>query len=227
MSNLAPLPPVFSGAELGEPLLFKAAAWLVWGDVPDNLSLNMHPMAFAAWFGLLATALNLFPIGQFDGGHIAYAAFGPAVVLRHDRHHCRRARPVFLLVVVDRVDGARRGAALGSSAGGIRRPGTTTCRSIARACGWRWWRSSSSSSASRRRRSSRSISSGRSSRPSEDVQRVDVDDRLAPEVRAVLQRGDDGRAHRGASGRAGPSRRTAPGARRAAAPAARGPARAR
>jgi membrane-associated protease RseP (regulator of RpoE activity) len=76
MSNLAPLPPVFSGAELGEPLLFKAAAWIVWGDIPERLSLNMHPMAFAAWFGLLATALNLFPIGQFDGGHISYAAFG-------------------------------------------------------------------------------------------------------------------------------------------------------
>ena len=76
MSNLAPLPPVFSGAELGEPLLFKGAAWLVWGDIPESLSLNLHPMAFAAWFGLLATALNLFPIGQFDGGHISYAAFG-------------------------------------------------------------------------------------------------------------------------------------------------------
>jgi membrane-associated protease RseP (regulator of RpoE activity) len=76
MSNLAPLPPVFSGAELGEPLLFKVAAWLVWGDIPEPLSLNLHPMAFAAWFGLLATALNLFPIGQFDGGHISYAAFG-------------------------------------------------------------------------------------------------------------------------------------------------------
>lgn len=76
MSNLVPLPPVFSGAELGEPLLFKFAVWLTWGAIPENLSLNLHPMAFAAWFGLLATALNLFPIGQFDGGHVAYAAFG-------------------------------------------------------------------------------------------------------------------------------------------------------
>ena len=47
------------------------AAWLVFGDVADGFSINMHPMAFAAWFGLLATALNLFPIGQLDGGHIA------------------------------------------------------------------------------------------------------------------------------------------------------------
>ena len=76
MSNVAPLPPVFSGAELGEPLLFKFAEWVVWGDIPEHLSLNLHPMAFAAWFGLLATALNLFPLGQFDGGHISYAAFG-------------------------------------------------------------------------------------------------------------------------------------------------------
>jgi membrane-associated protease RseP (regulator of RpoE activity) len=63
--------------ELGEPLLFKFGSWLLWGTQPDGYSLNMHPMAFAAWFGLLATALNLFPIGQLDGGHISYAVLGP------------------------------------------------------------------------------------------------------------------------------------------------------
>jgi membrane-associated protease RseP (regulator of RpoE activity) len=62
--------------ELGEPLLFKFAAWLIWGQVADGYSINMHPMAFAAWFGLLATALNLFPIAQLDGGHISYAVLG-------------------------------------------------------------------------------------------------------------------------------------------------------
>jgi len=63
--------------ELGEPLMFKFASWLLWGTQPDGYSLNMHPMAFAAWFGMLATALNLFPIGQLDGGHISYSVLGP------------------------------------------------------------------------------------------------------------------------------------------------------
>ena len=43
-------------SELGEPLLFQFAAWAIWGPVADGYSLNLHPMAFAAWFGLLATA---------------------------------------------------------------------------------------------------------------------------------------------------------------------------
>jgi membrane-associated protease RseP (regulator of RpoE activity) len=48
----------------------------MWGSPPETVSINMHPMAFASWFGLLATALNLIPMGQFDGGHIAYATLG-------------------------------------------------------------------------------------------------------------------------------------------------------
>ena len=77
MSHVVKLPDTFTGFELGEPLLFKLASWLLWGSTPDGYSLNLHPIAFAAWFGLLATALNLFPIGQLDGGHISYAVFGP------------------------------------------------------------------------------------------------------------------------------------------------------
>jgi membrane-associated protease RseP (regulator of RpoE activity) len=77
MSRVVELPPDFSGLALGEPLLFKLASHLLWGSISDTASLNLHPMAFAAWFGLLATALNLFPIGQLDGGHISYAVLGP------------------------------------------------------------------------------------------------------------------------------------------------------
>jgi membrane-associated protease RseP (regulator of RpoE activity) len=76
MSHVVPIPPDFEGLELGEPLLFKLATALLWGPISEGYSLNMHPMAFAAWFGLLATALNLFPIGQLDGGHISYAVLG-------------------------------------------------------------------------------------------------------------------------------------------------------
>lgn len=76
LSRVTPLPADFTGFELGEPLLFRAASFLIFGDVPDGQSVNLHPMAFAAWFGLLATALNLFPIGQLDGGHVAYAVLG-------------------------------------------------------------------------------------------------------------------------------------------------------
>lgn len=77
LSRVAQLPANVDGfVELGEPLLFRLASWMMFGTVPDGYAVNLHPMAFAAWFGLLATALNLFPIGQLDGGHVTYAVLG-------------------------------------------------------------------------------------------------------------------------------------------------------
>lgn len=77
MSKVQPIPPDLPFTIwLGEPLLFKFAQWAVWGRIADGYSLSMHPVAFGAWFGLIATALNLFPISQLDGGHISYAVFG-------------------------------------------------------------------------------------------------------------------------------------------------------
>ncbi len=76
LSHVVRLPEGFVGYELGEPPLLKLASWLFWGTPPQGYTLNLHPMAFAAWFGMLATALNLFPIGQLDGGHISYAVLG-------------------------------------------------------------------------------------------------------------------------------------------------------
>ena len=76
LSRVTRVPVSMAGVELGEPLLFEWVAHLLFGAVPDGYSLNLHPIGLGAWFGLLATLLNLFPIGQLDGGHISYAVFG-------------------------------------------------------------------------------------------------------------------------------------------------------
>jgi membrane-associated protease RseP (regulator of RpoE activity) len=76
MSHVVRIPTGQPLLELGEPLLFKLVSTLVWGTPPEGFTLNLHPVAFAAWFGLLATSLNLFPVGQLDGGHISYAVLG-------------------------------------------------------------------------------------------------------------------------------------------------------
>jgi len=62
--------------ELGDSILFRALSKIVIGNVPDSAEIYLHPVAFAGWIGLFVTSLNLIPVGQLDGGHIAYAVFG-------------------------------------------------------------------------------------------------------------------------------------------------------
>lgn len=63
----------------GDSLLRRLFVYLQFGAIPDGMMVFTHPIADAAWAGFFVTALNLFPVGQLDGGRLAYALFG--------RHH--------------------------------------------------------------------------------------------------------------------------------------------
>jgi membrane-associated protease RseP (regulator of RpoE activity) len=60
----------------GNSLAYLALKWLVKGPIPPGADVILHPMALAGWLGLFVTALNLMPLSQLDGGHIAYAVLG-------------------------------------------------------------------------------------------------------------------------------------------------------
>jgi membrane-associated protease RseP (regulator of RpoE activity) len=64
--------------QFGTPGLLWILQKVIFPGVPAA-DIYLHPVARAAWIGILATALNLLPIGQLDGGHILYALVG-------DRH---------------------------------------------------------------------------------------------------------------------------------------------
>lgn len=51
--------------------LFEMLAFLIKPGVSPSESLLLHPLALAGYIGLLVTALNLVPVGQLDGGHVA------------------------------------------------------------------------------------------------------------------------------------------------------------
>jgi membrane-associated protease RseP (regulator of RpoE activity) len=76
LSEVRPLGLDDGGLVLGDSLLFSFLSKLALGTTPDNVTIMLHPIALAGWFGLFVTFLNLLPVGQLDGGHVSYALFG-------------------------------------------------------------------------------------------------------------------------------------------------------
>jgi membrane-associated protease RseP (regulator of RpoE activity) len=59
-----------------DSLLFWVLSKSIIGIIPNNAEILPHPIAYAGWLGLFVTSLNLIPVGQLDGGHIAFALLG-------------------------------------------------------------------------------------------------------------------------------------------------------
>src|SRR5438874_1138408 len=72
-SQVATTPANAGFGGFGYSLLTRLFVYLRFGALPDGTSIVTHPMADAAWVGCFVTALNLVPVGQLDGGRIAYA----------------------------------------------------------------------------------------------------------------------------------------------------------
>lgn len=83
--------PTGEAVRFGDPLLLKAIVYLTLGAIPPGHDVFLHPVAVAGWAGFFVTALNLFPVGQLDGGRIAYALFGA--------HHRRVGVVTFLALL--------------------------------------------------------------------------------------------------------------------------------
>jgi len=79
------------GITLGDSILMKFLVAVIFPNLGGTEDIMLHPIAFAGWIGLLVTMLNLLPIGQLDGGHIAYAMLG--------RKHAKVAKFALLALI--------------------------------------------------------------------------------------------------------------------------------
>jgi len=81
------------GYQFGDSLILVLLSKLVMGVTPfsTEVTIWLHPIAFAGWMGMFFTALNLLPLGQLDGGHVIYSLF--------DSHHSWIAYLFFLSLI--------------------------------------------------------------------------------------------------------------------------------
>src|SRR4030042_3353381 len=76
LSQVVPIQKTEGALNLGDSLLFSFFSNLILDFQPGAQDILLHPVAFAGWIGFFVTSINLIPVGQLDGGHIAYALFG-------------------------------------------------------------------------------------------------------------------------------------------------------
>jgi membrane-associated protease RseP (regulator of RpoE activity) len=87
--QLLPQPATYAGLN---PIIYWIRYFFTGRPLPvGGLDVTLNPVAWAAWVGLLVTALNLVPAGQFDGGHLVYVLLGK---------HATKLLPFILVAVV-------------------------------------------------------------------------------------------------------------------------------
>uniref|UniRef100_A0A7C6AHB7 Site-2 protease family protein n=1 Tax=candidate division WOR-3 bacterium TaxID=2052148 RepID=A0A7C6AHB7_UNCW3 len=91
LSEVRPAPGTGAYLRLGDSLLFFILGKIIHPSIPEGMDIFLHPMAFAGWIGFLVTSMNLIPIGQLDGGHIAYS-----ILLKNQK---KLYIPVILLLI--------------------------------------------------------------------------------------------------------------------------------
>lgn len=98
-SHVVPITgPGEGSVQLGESILMKVLDHFVAPTKAPGTDLELSPVAFGAWGGMFVTMINLLPVGQLDGGHVAYALFGT----KQDKYAqlIHRAMLAFFFVVV-------------------------------------------------------------------------------------------------------------------------------